>query len=91
MQRLRRQAHREHREFLGVKSAYVTFTFQKIGALNLRMSRTFFRKAVGWEPLSPRHVCHFAESDFLDLAGELLAFRLIGRAHPVRLSKSSKL
>jgi len=26
---------------------YVTFTFQKIGALNLRTSRTFFRKAVG--------------------------------------------
>jgi hypothetical protein len=49
---LARQARREHREFLrgslGVKSAYVTFTFQKIGALNLRMSRMFFRKAVGW-------------------------------------------
>ena len=28
--------------------AYVTFTFQKIGAPNLRTSLTFFRKAVGW-------------------------------------------
>src|SRR6266567_9080024 len=27
---------------------YVTLTFQKIGAPNLRTSRTFFRKAVGW-------------------------------------------
>src|SRR5262249_14561522 len=27
---------------------YVSFAFQKIGAPNLRMSRTFFRKAVGW-------------------------------------------
>ena len=26
---------------------YVTFTFQKIGASNLRTSRTFFRNAVG--------------------------------------------
>src|SRR6266478_8193336 len=36
------------------------------------------------EPFSPRHVRHFAESDLLDLVGELLPFRLIGRAHPVR-------
>jgi len=28
-------------------SAYASFTFQKTGALNLRTSRTFFRKAVG--------------------------------------------
>ena len=28
--------------------AYVTFTFQKIGAPNLSTSRTFLRKAVGW-------------------------------------------
>jgi hypothetical protein len=35
------------------------------------------------EPFPPRHVGHFAESDFLDLAGELLAFRFIASAHPV--------
>src|SRR5262249_41008298 len=29
-------------------SAYATLTFQNIGATNLRTSRTFFRKAVGW-------------------------------------------
>jgi hypothetical protein len=28
-------------------SAYLSFTFQKTGALNLRTSRTFFRNAVG--------------------------------------------
>ena len=27
---------------------YVTFAFQKTGAPNLRISQTFFRKAVGW-------------------------------------------
>jgi hypothetical protein len=35
------------------------------------------------EPFPPRHVGHFAESDPLDLAGELLAFRFIASAHPV--------
>src|SRR6266496_6840649 len=35
------------------------------------------------DPFSPRHVRHFAESYLLDLVGELLAFRFIGRAHPV--------
>src|SRR6266478_3292291 len=35
------------------------------------------------DPFSPRHVRHFAESDLLDFVGELLPFRLIGRAHPV--------
>ena len=35
------------------------------------------------DPFSPRHVGHFAEGDLLDLVGELLAFCLIGRAHPV--------
>ena len=30
-----------------LERAYVSFTFQKTGALNLRTSRTFFRKAVG--------------------------------------------
>jgi hypothetical protein len=29
-------------------TSYVTLTFQKSGATNLRTSRTFFRKAVGW-------------------------------------------
>ena len=33
---------------LGPAPAYVTFTFQKIGAPNLSTSRTFLRKAVGW-------------------------------------------
>src|SRR5262245_17952061 len=35
------------------------------------------------DPFSPRHVRHFAQSDLLNLIGELLAFRFIGRAHPV--------
>src|SRR5260370_5257059 len=35
------------------------------------------------EPFSPRYVRHFAESDLLNLFGELLPFCLIGRAHPV--------
>src|ERR1700730_4831166 len=35
--------------FGSIRWAYeLTFTFQKIGAPNLRMSRTFLRKAVGW-------------------------------------------
>src|SRR4051794_36810345 len=34
-------------------------------------------------PFSPGHVGHFAEGDFLDPAGELLAFGFIGRAPPV--------
>src|SRR5215475_709184 len=34
-------------------------------------------------PFSPRHVCNFAESDPLDLVGELLPFHLVGCAHPV--------
>src|ERR1700730_16548624 len=35
------------------------------------------------DPFSPRHVRHFAESDLLDVASELLPFRFISRAHPV--------
>src|SRR5260370_14912239 len=35
------------------------------------------------EPLSPRHVCHFAKSDPLDVLGDQLALRLIGRTHPI--------
>src|SRR5262245_24867883 len=34
-------------------------------------------------PFSPRHVCNFAESDPLDLVGELLPFHLVSCAHPV--------
>src|SRR5262249_47348906 len=34
-------------------------------------------------PFSPRAVGTFAEGNFLDLAGELLAFGFIGRAHPI--------
>ena len=34
-------------------------------------------------PFSPRHVSNFAESDLLDLVGELLPFHLVGCAHPV--------
>src|SRR5436190_8338063 len=35
------------------------------------------------EPFSPRHVGHFAESDPLDLVGEVLLFWLVGCARPV--------
>src|SRR5262249_53919198 len=35
------------------------------------------------DPFSPRHVRHFGESKLLDFVGELLAFGLIARAHPV--------
>src|SRR5262249_34346448 len=34
-------------------------------------------------PFSPRHVCDFAESDLLDLVGDLLSFHLVSCAHPV--------
>jgi hypothetical protein len=36
------------------------------------------------EPFAPRHVRHLAESDLLDLVGELLSLRLISRAPPSR-------
>src|SRR6266700_7211445 len=62
---------------------YVTLTFQKIGPPNLRTSRMFFRNPVGCTHSPHGHVRHFAESDFLDVVGDLLALRLIGRAHPV--------
>src|SRR5215469_8234786 len=32
----------------------------------------------GLEPFTPRYIGHFAESDFLELFGELLPFRVIG-------------
>src|SRR5947207_10355793 len=35
------------------------------------------------EPFAPRHVRNLFEGDLLDLVGELLALRLIGRTHPV--------
>src|SRR5262245_9027004 len=35
------------------------------------------------QPFSPRDVYHLAEGNLLDLIGDLLALRLIGRAHPV--------
>src|SRR5262249_37830889 len=34
-------------------------------------------------PFSLRHVCNVAESDLLDLVGELLPFHLVSCAHPV--------
>src|SRR5262245_18712769 len=34
-------------------------------------------------PFSPRDVRHLVEGNLLDLIGDLLALRLIGRAHPV--------
>src|SRR5215472_10959047 len=35
------------------------------------------------DPFSPRHIRHFGESKLLDFVGELLAFGLIARTHPV--------
>src|SRR5713101_5514854 len=37
-----------HRRHAHLDQSYVTFTFQKSGAPNLRTSRTLLRKAVGW-------------------------------------------
>src|SRR4029077_9888016 len=35
------------------------------------------------EPFAPRNVRHLVEGDALNIVGNLLALRLIGRAHPV--------
>jgi hypothetical protein len=62
---------------------YVNFTFQKSRHCELEDVADALAEGRRLEPFAPWHVRHLAESDLLDLVGELLLLRLIGRAHPV--------
>jgi hypothetical protein len=64
-----------------LRQAYASFTFQKIGAPNLRTSRTFFSKYGGLYPFAPRHVGHFAEGYPLDLVSDLFPLHVVVRPH----------